>query len=88
MYKSESSVLTENTYKIEKNIPLPTERTKASKITECLQHMEIGDSVLIEDRLRSSFYQSAYRSYLNPNGTVKISIRNEGEGKTRVWRIK
>ena len=74
-------------YTIDKDVPMPKRRANEASVTACLQNMKVGDSVLIDNRHKCSFYQSANRSYKNPNGTVKISIRQVGQGTSRVWRI-
>ena len=74
-------------YTIDKDVPMPKPRANEATITSCLLNKKVGDSVLIDNRHKCSFYQSANRSYKNPNGTVKISIRQVGQGTSRVWRI-
>ena len=70
-------------YTIDKNIPLPPRRTNSASVTACLVKMAVGDSVLIDNKHKSSFYQSAHR---NNNG-MKLTLRKIGEEKTRIWRI-
>lgn len=63
---------------VDKNIPVPTERSKRSKYP--WRELQVGDSFLIEPQMRSSMAGLAARF------GMKITTANDG-GKVRVWRI-
>ena len=62
--------------KIEKNIPMPSTKTKAKEITE---NMEIGDSVLVKYDLARMIITE-----LNKSSLTKGKMNN----LVRVWKVK
>ena len=66
---------------VEKNIPIP-ERNKQGKWKELVSIMEIGDSVLVKNRLQASALITSARSH-HPD--VKFTTRTIDEG-VRIWR--
>ena len=62
--------------KIEKNIPMPSTKTKAKEITE---NMEIGDSVLVKYDLARMIITE-----LNKSSLTKCKMNN----LVRVWKVK
>lgn len=65
--------------KIEKNIPIPTPRTKWG----FLKVMEVGDSVLLPEGWVKTASLGAIARYLRPK---KFALRSTPDGY-RVWRI-
>lgn len=65
-------------FKIEKNIPIPTQETRWSFLKE----LEIGDSFVIEKKHRINVYTRA------KNFKIKILARRVDNNKHRVWRVK
>ena len=62
--------------KIEKNIPMPSTKTKAKEITE---NMEIGDSVLVKYDLARMIITE-----INKSSSTKGKMNN----LVRVWKVK
>lgn len=71
-------------YKIEKNVPLPEAR-RGKAGTYPFGDMEVGDSVLIEDRSQSSI--SGALTHYKYRWGKDFATRREGDG-VRVWRTK
>lgn len=72
-------------YAIEKNVPVPPRNAaineKARKYP--FPSMEVGDSFTTEDtKVRGAAYQ-----WGTVNGGKKFSVRKQGDGSFRVWRI-
>jgi len=66
---------------VEKNIPIPPTRKKG-KWKEVVSIMEIGDSVLVKNRLQACCLITSARSH-HPD--MKFTTRKIDEG-IRVWR--
>jgi len=73
--------------KIEKNIPMPKARELDGGKYKIVDEMEVGDSVLVENR----DIQSMRHRARNKNPGKTFASRQEGKGKnsthTRLWRI-
>jgi hypothetical protein len=67
---------------IDKNIPTPT-NNRAEGITKALRSLEIGDSFVIPPEW--SFTSVRAKAYTFKGR--KFTIRKNGEGAVRVWRI-
>ena len=65
---------------IEKNIPIP-EFVAKSEMTENMKAMEIGDSMVVSDKILNTLYIRAQRA------GIKITVRKSEDGKFRFWRI-
>jgi len=74
-------------YKIDENVPIPHKRSRMNEsVTGIGAEMNIGDSILIEERHRNHFYSMAKRH--NIVITMReLSSGGEGEKTFRVWRI-
>jgi len=81
-------------FKIEKDIPIPTQRTKPSSYP--FADMQVGDSFFVpcpEGALMTKFVarvQSAVGAQRMRNPEFKFSVRRMQEGETlgvRVWRV-
>ena len=67
--------------KIEKGIEVPQVRQKA-KWQDVFRKMQVGDSFVVAENRIASVRKSAQY------GGVRITTRNIGGGKFRVWRIR
>ena len=70
--------------KIEKGIPIPTNKGRLSLPWELLG---IGDSFLVDNRIRTECIRNNAQYYAKKLKR-KFSIRKVEEDGTRVWRIK
>ncbi len=69
-----------NEIKIEKGIPIPKSRVGSTKYP--FKEMKVGDSFLVEERLRSCMAMQAKK-----HGIAVTTARTD-DGKVRVWRVK
>lgn len=67
---------------IEKNILPPL---RQPSVILPLREMEVGDSILIEGRMRRHFY---YQSRLHaPKRFISRTVKGNGERRIRIWRV-
>ena len=72
-------------FKIEKNIPIPKKGAdKKGELRLTLEKMEVGDSFVIPNYLRSVMWQAAKESGIKTQSKTITSETRE----MRVWRIK
>jgi hypothetical protein len=67
--------------KIDHDIPIPPKRDGWGRLTETMKSLKVGDSFVVDDKLKTSIYSSA------KGVGFKVAIRRLGEGRWRVWRI-
>jgi len=73
-------------YKIDKEVPIPHKRSRMNEsVTGIGAEMNIGDSILIEERHRNHFYSMAKRH--NMVITMREIPLTGNKKKFRVWRI-
>ena len=78
-------------FKIEKNVPIPEHRGRKKGFKYPWEEMQVGDSILIPKKSRSSAGSSYdYYSRTRTNKKAKFCSREEKElpDLVRVWRIK
>ena len=66
-------------FKVEKNIPIPLKYTTG--ITGTMRKLKVGDSFICQSQ-SGAFYPAAKKL------KIKITVRNEGNGNFRIWRVK
>lgn len=71
-----------NEYRIEKNVPIPKRTRKGGIYSSLEAQMQIGDSVLMDERSKSN----GLAHHIRKNGNKPI-VRKEGD-KFRVWKVK
>jgi hypothetical protein len=68
---------------IEKGVPIPPRegRTRPDSFAGHLRKMEVGDSIIVNQRQRNGAFASAH--------TLKIKLlsRQQSDGTIRIWRI-
>ena len=78
-------------FKIEKNVPIPEHRGRKKGFKYPWEEMQVGDSILIPKKRRSSAGSSSdYYSRTKENNEVKFTSRIEEvqPDMVRFWRIK
>ena len=69
--------------KIEKNIPMPKARDMDGGKYKIVDEMEVGDSILVENR----DIQSMRNRARNKNPEKTYAVRQKNSTHTRLWRI-
>ena len=69
-------------YKIEKGVPVsPAIRGRPSVVQDFLAELSVGDSFVVPYEDRNNFRQPA------SSVGIKITIRSDGNGSARIWRV-
>jgi len=71
-------------YKIEKGMPIPRTRSGRGENKALMQAMDIGDSFVLKAKNKASAWGSWY--VIAKRLGYKITVRELGDGKYRLWR--
>jgi hypothetical protein len=71
-------------YQIEKGIPIPERKPLnegRSPLRLALEQLEIGDSLVVDRKMEASPHPMAKQA------GIKVTMRRQSDGTTRVWRV-
>lgn len=83
-FKQQQEEMKMSEFKIEKNIPVPCNKSKRGGYKYPFNIMEVGDSFLVENRTMKKM--SSIVHYAQKSTGFKFMSRS-GDGGVRVWRI-